>query len=64
MTTKTTPLDDIPLNVMEVFAMAIFPSGCELYFPVSSFEDNVIKDKQAEMQTYLNLNFPFEPALA
>jgi hypothetical protein len=63
MTTKTTPLDDIPLNTMSVFTMATFPNGCELYFPVDSLYGTVIKVKKEQMQTYLNDNFPFDHLL-
>jgi hypothetical protein len=64
MTTKTTPLDNLPLNTNSAFAMATLPGGCELYFPVDSMEDSVIREKQKEMQAYLNWNFPVDPILA
>ena len=48
----------VPLNTKKVYVRAICKSGCEVYFPVDSYNDEVIASRKASFQEYLD-NQPF-----
>ena len=58
------PLKSTPLNTKHVYVMATAPSGCEVYMPVDSDEDNIIHKKKEELQNYLNITNSTAPLLS
>lgn len=53
-----TPLDNLPLNTNAAYAMAVFPNGCELYFPVDTRDEKELLKARDDMQAYLNYEYP------
>ena len=59
-----TPFSDLPLNTKQTYAMATFPNGTELYFPVDSREEDFVLKSRDEMQLYLNHYYQVPKILA
>lgn len=47
------PFNDVPLNTKNVFVMGIDHSGCEVYLPVDSHDEEIIQIKKYELQQFL-----------
>jgi len=59
-----TPFSNLPLNTKQTYAMATFPGGTELYFPVDSRKEEVVIKARDEMQLYLNHYYQIPKVLA
>lgn len=60
------PLNDVPLNNKRSYVMGTTYSGCEIYMPVDSYDDDILKNKKNELQKYLDNQLPIDnqPMLA
>ena len=47
-------LDTIPYNTKHVYVMGKTKSGCEIYMPVDSYDEDVIVSKKEQLQNKLN----------
>lgn len=54
------PLSNLPLNTNRSFLCAKLPTGCSLYVPVDSMDDEVLKRKKLELQSWVDETF-FQP---
>ena len=45
--------NNIPLNTKKVFVMGTDHSGCEIFIPVDSYDENIIQLKKQELQQFL-----------
>lgn len=43
-----------PLNTKRVYARSVTRGGCEVFYPVDSFDPKVIADKMNEVNAYLD----------
>jgi hypothetical protein len=50
--------NNLPLNTLNVFAMATAPDGCQVYIPVNSTDQKVIEGHKRALQIELNARQP------
>ena len=47
------PFNNVPINTKRVYVCGIDHSGCEIYLPVDSHNEEVIQTKKQELQQFL-----------
>lgn len=45
--------NNLPLNTKKVYVMGIDHSGCEIYIPVNSLNEEIILSKKYELKQFL-----------
>ena len=47
------PFNNVPINTKRVYVCGIDHSGCEIYLPVDSHNEEVIQTKKQELHQFL-----------
>lgn len=53
------PLLNLPFNTKRVYVCGVSLSGCDIYIPVDSFDEQEQKAKKYEFQTWIDKTYEF-----